>query len=628
MPRPTLRHSNNHSNLQQEYMIACTGSHAVHSHPDPLLLDSLTSGILLCDVQVYSVEDLESVANLLRSKTSYAELEGVCISSGELRGPDQKMRRNFGVDVLDPRTTLKTDPISPSKQSRERSSGGKCLSLLRGLRHSLAKGQILSSLEFTGINLSLSELKCLAGGLKDNSVLGSFTLRRVHLGDAGASLVLPSLATTSCVVITLSHCGLTDASRQYLSHIIKAHCCRRDELTWAIGLRGKTPYSPSTVPGTVPSQGVICFDLSRNRLTEQTVTSISHALIHDGWLMGLDLSHNVIRQDGADSLCDMTLSNSSIAAIDLTGNPCLFESKACRRGVEKMQEKLSHRNVHVGGEDRECEFKEEIEEIIFGLRGGIKEIDLALEAAEGFEIEAGVDADAGADDAGAGDDVNLSYDSEGTDNSDDDSEKENNAIDNDSSFVMEGIKGKAIKIATPTKAKGDRSIIRDADVMSPSGLRFADGFVDDDDDNQDGKAANDSFGEQLQSAIDDADKKIHAGKKKKLLKRKKVLKKKKKKKVNSVIANALNSSRADATSPVPLQINQGASSKACKAKGKKQASPNFDLSVPQIPPSPYAATIQSKTIRRQSPNVKASNKANPHTKTMEDFEKVLFGSGR
>ena len=138
------------------------------------------------------------------------------------------------------------------------------------------------------------EIKLLAAGVRDNTMLSNFTMRRVLLGDEGASELLPSLASTQAEIIVLSHCGLTDRSRGMLTHLVKSACCRRDEMTWALGLRGKSNLTPTSAaaPGEIPSSGVLCLDLSFNRLGSEFAISLSHALIHDGWLLGVNLEGN------------------------------------------------------------------------------------------------------------------------------------------------------------------------------------------------------------------------------------------------------------------------------------------------------------------------------------------------
>ena len=136
-------------------------------------------------------------------------------------------------------------------------------------------------------------------------------MRRVLLGHEGGSELLPALATIQAETLVLSHCGLTDSLRGALTHIVKSACCRRDELTWALSLRGKSSLAPTsnTAPGSIPNTGVLCLDLSCNKLGSDFAISLSHALIHDGWLLGLNLSKNKIGLAGQAALVEMLLTN-------------------------------------------------------------------------------------------------------------------------------------------------------------------------------------------------------------------------------------------------------------------------------------------------------------------------------
>ena len=108
MPKgPKAGHIAPHTVLQKAYMVACsigTGRDSL-ALPDPLVLESLSHGLLSCDVMLYQKEDRESVAKLLENVAKKGgkeagHLEGVVFSCGELRGGEVGMRR-VGWDVRD-----------------------------------------------------------------------------------------------------------------------------------------------------------------------------------------------------------------------------------------------------------------------------------------------------------------------------------------------------------------------------------------------------------------------------------------------------------------------------------------------------------------------------------------------
>ena len=207
----------------------------------------------------------------------------------------------------------------------------------------------LCSLEFTGINLSPLEVKVLSSGLQSNTVLTSFSLKRVNLTDAGADYLLPALASTQISLLALSHVGLTDKSRANIAHLVKTHCWKRDELTWAISLRCKKGVCPSakTAPGEIPTSGILTLDLSSNQLGDDTASALSHALVHDGWLLGIDLSRNRIGMKGATALCELLVQNAYVAAVKMDSNPCFLKPKG-REGMGMMQQILAARETALG----------------------------------------------------------------------------------------------------------------------------------------------------------------------------------------------------------------------------------------------------------------------------------------
>jgi len=247
--------------------------------------------------------------------------------------------------VCVPISALAATPASPTKAPR-RNSGGRLPPLLRNLGKMLRAAPNLCTLEFTGINVSPLEIKTLAAGLTGNQTLTSVTFRRVLLLDEGASVLLPALSTLNATSIILSHVGMTDKSRYDLTHMVKAHCCRRDELTWAISLRGREGVCPSasTAPEDIGRQGVLALDLSKNALGDETAVAMAHALIHDGWLLGLNMSDNKIGMVGATSLCEMLIQNRFIKAIRLDNCPC-FKKEKGKEGMLMMANLLRARDV-------------------------------------------------------------------------------------------------------------------------------------------------------------------------------------------------------------------------------------------------------------------------------------------
>ena len=147
------KHISNHSPLQRSYLIGCSTSKNSTAHPDPMVLDSLESGLLTVDVLLYEDEDFGSVERLLSSKVAEKELEGICVSCGELRGASSSMRR-VGWETSDlPRSVLVGGPRSPSKV-KERGTNGRCKGMMRAIARCLSKCENLVTLEFCGINLT------------------------------------------------------------------------------------------------------------------------------------------------------------------------------------------------------------------------------------------------------------------------------------------------------------------------------------------------------------------------------------------------------------------------------------------------------------------------------------------
>ena len=238
------------------------------------MLESLEGNLLTIDVMLYEEEDFNAVIRMLvNSKVVRRELEGIVVSCGEIRGASSQMRR-IGWEASDlPRSVLVGGPQSPTKV-KQRGTKGRCKELIRAISKCLQKCENLTHLEFCGINLTPLELKILASGLEGNISLCSLIMRRVLLGQEGGATILPAISTTQAEILVLSHCGLTDSARGALTHIVKSACCRRDELTWALSLRGKNTQIPTsnTAPGAIPTAGVLCMDLSNNKLGDDFAT--------------------------------------------------------------------------------------------------------------------------------------------------------------------------------------------------------------------------------------------------------------------------------------------------------------------------------------------------------------------
>mmetsp|Transcript_27514 Transcript_27514/g.52149 ORF Transcript_27514/g.52149 Transcript_27514/m.52149 type:complete len:764 (+) Transcript_27514:53-2344(+) len=524
------KHMAQHSNLQRAYMIACTSNNTT-SHPDPLVLSQLSDGVLTVDMMLYEDGDMNSVCRLLQCRTAANELEGIVVSCGELRGAKSSMKR-IGWETSDlPRSVLVGGPRSPSK-AKQRSSNGKAKDLIKSICYALKKCKNLTHLEFTGINLTALEIKLLASGLRGNTLLSNFTMRRVLLGDEGASELVPSLAQTQAEVIVLSHCGLTDRSRGSLVHIVKSGCCRRDEMTWAKGLRGKGGFTPTSAesPGGIPGCGVLCFDLSFNRLGSAFAIMLSHALIHDGWLLGLNLEGNKINMEGATSMVEMLVTNKFVCAIKMEGNRCVKDEKG-RRGLMMMKTLLGKRSVPSGDQE--------------GMWEGV--LDLIEEWRGEDEGDGGYQ---------EGSDSFQAY-------NDDEVEDEDELI------------------------------------MSPSGLKFGESFVDDDEEEEGGGEADvNSLGSEIvkleasevgegEGADDDGDEEVEEEKPKKKAALKKRKGKKKKKKVN---------------------------------KADKKL--NLNMSIPRLPPA--VGGRPDVPAGRVSPDAPPVSYLSMEP---EDFEKALFGPG-
>ncbi len=577
MPKgPLAAHIVDHSPLQRAYMMSCSGHGGEFTHPDPLVLKSLEEAVMKVDVQLYEKEDLRAVEKLLAGQQVLKELEGICVSCGELRGASVANRR-IGWEVSDvPRSVLVGGPESPTK-ARRRGTGGKCRTLLRNLSRCLMRCELLSTLEFIGINLTPSEIKILASGIKGNTVLSSFTMRRVLLGDDGAAEILPALATSQCEAITVSHANITDSSRTYISHLVKAHCCRRDEMTWAISLRGKVGMVPSTstAPGEIPTSGVLCLDLSNNKLGDELAHSLSHALIHDGWLLALNLSSNRIGMAGATALCEMLVTNRYVAAIKMDGNPCVQNPKG-KKGLKMMSSLLSKRNVN--SKD--------------GLWDGI--YDLIEEWRDGDAVQ----------------DLDVTDLVDG-----DDGEDEDEGNQNESSFVIDGVNSGGYRVAVE---KGD-------EIMSPSGLKFGEGFVDDDDEDGDDDievGAKKISGEEDDGALtlmDEEgaiDEKVADANVKSKKKRKKKIKKVKK--------------------GTKKKSSTGVSAKSgVLSKKKKKAPLNVNMSIPSVPPTQTRLTAKQREALRTKPRPQVPRRASPSLSpppafmalSEQEFEKALFGPG-
>ena len=77
---------------------------------------------------------------------------------------------------------------------------------------------------------------------------------------------------------------------------------------------------------------------------------LSHALIHDGWLLGLNLEGNKINMEGATSMVEMLVTNKFVCAIKMEGNRCVKDEKG-RRGLMMMKTLLGKRSVPSGDQE-------------------------------------------------------------------------------------------------------------------------------------------------------------------------------------------------------------------------------------------------------------------------------------
>ena len=648
-PGPMLSSLYKHAPLQRSYLIACaSGFLGPATHPDPLVLSSLGSYTLDVDVQLYDADDAASIVKLVDMPEVQRTLRKATVSCGEVRGADAKMRKVGWEQVNIPRSDLDARPISPSRAgASRRASNGKCKGILRSLVTSLPKYRSLHSFTFTGINLSFHEVRLLSLALTNNVVIRNLTIRRVLLTDAGAASLLTAIATTSVSVVVLSHVGLTDASRTYVSHVVKNHCCRRDEQTWALSLRDAVGICPcaETAPGGIPSKGVLCMDLSDNRLSDATAVALSSALTHDGWMQAVNLSGNRIGMVGLSALIEMLVTNRFIRCVNLQRNLPIMKHNKGPKGIDMLAAIMATRNRAYVKASRqrppEQALSAEVASLVERWSGQSDNSDAMI----GIEVNGG---------EGLAD-VLLPDEEEG----DDDDDEEMFPGDD---FVLDerGEGGRQRTLVPPSvpgaggldesfsSVKGGYRVAptsRHLGALSPSGLKFAEGFVDDEEEEEE---------EEQERMVPEAENK----KKKKKTRRKKL--KKKAKKVPKTGVAAITSVSAGSKSrrrplsaaprppwsdvapppvssspraglPPPPPSRSGVASSSSRPRSAPAASTTRTTRVDARPSLVYLAAQKarvavSRTVKRAL-HTGDDMKPPPYMKmTVPEFERALFGN--
>ena len=125
---------------------------------------------------------------------------------------------------------------------------------------------------------------------------------------------------------------------------------RHDPANQARKLRDSVGVCPSadTAPGGIPSAGILCLDLSDNRLSDATAVALASALTHDGWVQALNLRGNLIGLAGASALTEMLVTNRYVRCVNLDGNGPLLRHPKGPTGSEMLKAIMATRHeAHV-----------------------------------------------------------------------------------------------------------------------------------------------------------------------------------------------------------------------------------------------------------------------------------------
>ncbi len=200
-------------------------------------------------------------------------------------------------------------------------------------------------------------------------------LRRMDLsgclcGDKAFGRLCGALQDMPVTQLLVSECGLTGRSREPLLRVLRAHREKRNEHHWsstwvplraAAVLKGLSCTSGGLAQGLIGSPslaplrdcacglhiwpcravacrrlrgvgalgqplvcdaGLLVLDLSSNSVGDDVAKALAAFLPQDLWLLALRLHRCAITTAGATALLESLLSNETLLALDLRGNPC------------------------------------------------------------------------------------------------------------------------------------------------------------------------------------------------------------------------------------------------------------------------------------------------------------------
>lgn len=284
--------------------------------PNELLFRSLASSNFIVHLDTLDPEEFDLAIEFMQRFTTVRE---IAVTSGKATVTREMRSKLERLGFSEPLITTQHGSIRFN----------------RSLAATLYKSTNLTRLDLIGIKIYPHSYKILAKGLKSLQAVTSIDFSSTALTDPGLAALSGAFSHRPHLSsLNLSNCDLTDGCYREIAQIIRVHGVRKDEKCWTTSLRGRSPK--------VGGDGLQLLDLSHNELSDSTIETISQVLMQDKWIIGLNLSHNLIGPRGIVHFVDLLKTNSSLLVLKLQQN-----SNADARLVDFVENLMSCRQEKI-----------------------------------------------------------------------------------------------------------------------------------------------------------------------------------------------------------------------------------------------------------------------------------------
>lgn len=152
-------------------------------------------------------------------------------------------------------------------------------------------------------------------GLSSNKSLKKLSIINCDVSNQAYDLISNGLLSHNFIeFINFSNSNLNDKCSNMICRIITRQSNKKDETIWMYGLRNEVPLNNNF-------KGLVCIDLSDNKLNEFFADKISFALESDNYIRYLNLSNNLFSENSCKKFVLLLRVNNSLLSVDLRGNP-------------------------------------------------------------------------------------------------------------------------------------------------------------------------------------------------------------------------------------------------------------------------------------------------------------------